>query len=423
VSVERPNLSLWRHRDFLLLWCGQAVNQFGSQVSWLAVPLVAIVTLHATKLEVAALSAAGALPLLVVSLPAGAVVDRTRRRRLVIACSAGCAVAMGSIPVASVFGHVTLVQLYAVAVAVGGMAVFFDSAAGVLPIVLVGRDRLVDANGKMNTARGLAEMAGPSTGGFLVGLLGAAGAVGIDAASYTFVAAALASMRFREPMPAPRPPGARFRAEITEGLRLVLTHPLLRVLVAANGLAIFLIAGVNSIWLLYVITELHWSVRAAGLVYGLSLIGGVLGSMGAKRLIDRIGMSKSMIFGVLFYAPLESVTPLVSPGLAGQWLVALAYTLLTAAGMVSVTATMSARQLICPPQMLGRMNATNRFLSQGLRFLGPLAAGGLATGIGLRRALFLLAGSTLFWALILMLSPIRTMREVPVHEADVNAIT
>ena len=409
--------SLWRHRDFLLLWSGQTVDQFGSQVSWLAVPLVAIVTLHASTFEVALLSAAGNLPLLLVSLPAGAVVDRTRRRPLMIICAAGCALAMGSIPLATVLGGVSVVQLYTVAFVVGSLSVFFDSAAGSLPFLLVGREQLVEANGRMNTARGLAEMAGPSAGGVLIGLLGAARAVGVDAGSYVFSAAMLVLMRFREPRPEPRPRDARLRTEIADGLRLVLTHPLLRVLVLANGIATFLLAGVSSLWLLYVITGLHWSVRAAGLVYGLSLIGGVIGSLFAKRLIDRIGMSRAIVLGAFLSAPLELVTPLAPHGLAGQWIVAVTFAALTGAGMVNVTATSSVRQLVCPPGMLGRMGASSRFLSQGLRFLGPVAAGALGTWLGLRPTLFLLAGSTLLCALVLFLSPVRTMREVPVHEA------
>ncbi len=418
---ENKGGSLWRHRDFVLLWSGQTVDQFGTQVSWLAVPMIAIVTLHASRFEVAALSAAGALPVLLVSLPAGAIVDRTRRRPLMIVCAVGSAVAMGSVPLASLLGRVTLLQLYAVAVAVGAFGVFFAAAAGSLPFLLLGPEQLVDANGRMNTARGLAEMAGPSAGGVLVGLLGAARAVGIDAASYVFSALMLVAMRFREPAPEARPPGARLRTEVAEGLRLVLGHPLLRVVVTANGIASFLLAGVNALWLLYVITGLHWSVRAAGLVYGLSLVGGILASMFAKGIIDRIGMSRAVILGAFLSAPLELVTPLVSPGLAGQWIVGVTFAALTAAGMVNMTATMSLRQLICPPDMQGRMSATNRFLAQGLRFLGPLVAGGLGTWIGLRPTLVLLAGSTLLWSVTLFLSPIRTMREVPVHEAYVEA--
>jgi MFS family permease len=414
---ERSKVSLWRHRDFALYWTGQTVDQFGTQISWLAVPLLAITALHATKFEVAALAAVGSLPALVVSLPAGVLVDRTRRRPLMIASGLVAAAAMGSIPLLNAVGHVTLVQLYLVTFLVGALSVLFDSAAQSLPPLLVGGDRLLDANGKLNTARGLAEMAGPSAGGFLVGLLGAARAITVDAFSYVFVAAMLIVMRFREPKPEPRHPDARFRTEIAEGFHLVLKNPLLRVIVLANGVVTFLLGGFNALWLLYVITVLHWSVRAAGLVYGLSLIGGIAGGVVAKALIDKFGINKVVVLGAFLSAPLEMVTPLAPHGLAGQWLVGLTFTVLVCAGMLAQTATMSVRQLVCPPDMLGRMSATNRFLSQGLRFLGPLLAGGLATWIGLRPTMLILAGLTVSHALIYTLSPFRTMREIPVHQA------
>lgn len=414
---ESTEVSLWRHRDFVLFWSGQTVDQFGSKISWLAVPLIAIVTLHATKFDVAALAAAGSLPQLVVSLPAGAVVDRVRRRPLMIGCALGCAVAMGSIPFAAAVGHVTLAQLYAVAFTVGTLSVFFTAAAATLPLLLVGREDLVDANGKTNSARGLAEMTGPSVGGFLVGLMGAARAVGIDAFSYVFAAVTLLAMRLREPKPEPRRPEARLTSEMAAGIRLTMRHPLLRTIVLANSLVSFLLAGVSAIWLLYVLTDLHWSVRTAGLVYGLTLIGGVVGGLYSKRVTDRLGMNTAMILGCFLSAPLEIATPLAPHGPAGVWLIAAAFTVLTAVGMVNSTAMASVRQLVCPPDMLGRMGATTQFFSGGLMFLGPLAAGAAATWIGLRPTLFVFTGLTLFWGLILLLSPIRTMRDVPVHAA------
>jgi hypothetical protein len=269
----------------------------------------------------------------------------------------------------------------------------------------------------MNTARGLAEMAGPSIGGFIVGMVGAARAVTTDAASYLVSAATLTSMRFREPEPTPRGQETRFRTELAEGLGFVLRQPVLRALSPSGAITTFLLRGVGSLWLLYVIRDLHWSVRAAGLVYGLSLAGGVAGSVAAKSVVSRIGMGPAMILGALLSAPFELVTPLVSPGLAGQWIVALVFTSLTAAGMIYATAAGTARQLLCPPDMLGRMNRSSRFLQMGLLPLGPLAAGGLGTWIGLRPALPVLAGATLPSPVILSVSPVRTMREIQADQA------
>ena len=248
--MRTPGGNLWKQRDFV---AGvKTIDQLGSQVSWLALPLVAIVTLHASAFEVAALGAAGALPVLVVSLPAGAVVDRVRRRPLMIGCAVGCAVAMGSIPLAPIVGHVTLVQLYVVAVVVGSLTVVFDAAAASLPLLLVGRERLVEATGRMNTARGIAEMAGPSAGGFLVGVLRAAGG---QESTRSWPDAGTLALMAREPKPDAA--AGRGSLEIGQGLRLVLRHQLLHALALADAVTTFLLAGVNAFWLLYVITVLH----------------------------------------------------------------------------------------------------------------------------------------------------------------------
>lgn len=413
--------SLWRHRDFLLYWTGQTVDQFGSQITWLALPLVAITVLRASTFEVAALAAASSLPVLLVSLPAGALADRVRRRPVMIACALLAAAATGSIPLADSFGDLTLGQLYVVTFVVGGLSVAFDAAAGAIPPLLLGGDRVVDANGKLNVARGLAELAGPSAGGVLVGLAGAARAITVDAFTYVFSALTVALMRFRELPPEPRHAEASFRRDVRDGLRLVVRHPLLRTIVTANAVTTFLLAGVSSLWLLYVIGTLHWTTLAAGLVYGLSLVGGVAGGIIAEPLLGRVGVNKVVLVGALMSAPLEMVTPLAPHGPAGPWVVGVAFTVLTCAGMVTQTATMSVRQLVTPPELLGRMTATNRFLSQGLRFLGPLAAGACAAAFGVRDTLLVFAGLTCSYALIYALSPFRTMREIPRHEAYATA--
>lgn len=139
-SPEPPRTSggsLWRHRDFLLYWTGQTVDQFGSQITWLALPLVAITLLHASTFEVAALSAASSLPVLLVSLPAGALADRVQRRPVMIACALLAAAATGSIPLADAAGHLTLGQLYLVTFVVGALSVAFDAAAGAIPPLLL----------------------------------------------------------------------------------------------------------------------------------------------------------------------------------------------------------------------------------------------------------------------------------------------
>lgn len=417
LPVEAPPAPapVWRERDFVLLWTGRTVDLFGSQVSWLALPLVAIALLHASAFQVAALGAVGALPGLLFSLPAGVLADRVPRRPLMIAAALGSAVLMGSVPVVAAAGRMTLAQLYGVSFLAGTLGVVYDCAASAMPLLLVGRERLAAANGRMTAARTLAEMAGPSLGGLLVGLLGAARAVAFDAGSFLFSAATAALLRQREPPRAPAPePTARprFRAELAAGLRLVTGSPLLRTLAASNTLVAFLLRGVSSVWLLYVVRSLHWSVHTAGLVYGLSLIGGVVGGWTAERVVARLGLSRTLITTALLSAPLELGTPLAGPGPAGPWVVGLLFTASTLAGAVNLTAAGTAVQLTAPTDQLGRVSGAMSFFANALRPLGPLAAGALATAFGLRTALIVLAGATLLWPLLLSLSPLTR----PTHE-------
>src|SRR5215212_6430306 len=180
--------SLWHHRDFLRLWTGDSISQIGTMVSLIAMPLLAIKVLDATPFEVGLLSTFETLAFLLVGLPAGAWVDRLRRRNVLIVGDVGRAVLLGSLPVAWYFDVLTLVQLYAVALAAGVLTVFFDVAYQSYLPTLVGRDHLVEGNAKLEASRAVSAIAGPSIGGGLVQALTAPYALLVDAASYLWSA-------------------------------------------------------------------------------------------------------------------------------------------------------------------------------------------------------------------------------------------
>lgn len=183
----------------MLLWGGQTVSQVGSQVTVLALPLVAIVALKATTLEVGLLSATVTSAYLLVALPAGVLADRVSKRRLMLLCDAAQFVIIGSVPLAQAAGVLTLGQLYAVALSASVFsALFLVAYTGYLPAI-VDRERLVDANGKLATTQSVAQIAGPGLGALLVGLFGAARAMTTDALSYVVSAVCLVSIRGREP--------------------------------------------------------------------------------------------------------------------------------------------------------------------------------------------------------------------------------
>ncbi|MDX6243382.1 MAG: hypothetical protein QOE76_1105, partial [Frankiales bacterium] len=191
--------SLLRQRDFRLLWAGQGVSEFGSAITMVALPLAAVVTLNASPLQVGLLDAATTAAFLLVGLPAGALVDRRRRRPVLMRADLGRALLFGSIPVAAAFGVLTLAQLFVVALFGGLLRVFFDVAYQSYLPALVARDQLVQGNSTLMATEATAQVAGPGVGGALVGAIGAAATMTIDAVSYLVSFVSLALIRRPEP--------------------------------------------------------------------------------------------------------------------------------------------------------------------------------------------------------------------------------
>src|SRR5437764_3222133 len=193
-----PHGGLWRHADFLKLWSAQTVSQFGSAVSQVALPLVAVLSLHATAFQVAALSTVEFLPFLLFTLPAGVWVDRLPRRPILVIGDAGRALALGSIPFVAAVGHLTLVQLYVAGFVTGTLTVFFDVAYQSYLPSLVEREQLVDGNSKLEVTRSGAQVAGPGLAGLLIKLATAPYAILVDTASFLFSGGFLLAIGKRE---------------------------------------------------------------------------------------------------------------------------------------------------------------------------------------------------------------------------------
>ena len=274
---------LWRHRDFLLLWSGQTVSQIGSQVTILALPLVAIVVLRATALEVGLLSAAATSAYLLVALPAGVVADRVSKRRVMIGCDLASVAVIGWVPVAQLTGVLTLGQLYAVALLASSLSAFFlVSYTSYLPS-LVDREQLVDGNGKLATTQSVALVAGPALGALLVGLAGAAQAMAGDAISFAVAAACLFLIRRREPRPGRAGPErrSRFWPQLREGLAYVLREPILRKSAAWNGTANFFVIMVETLGPVFLIRTVHLRPAYVGGLLALGAFGGIAGGLAA----------------------------------------------------------------------------------------------------------------------------------------------
>jgi MFS family permease len=423
-TSTRPE-TLWRHRDFLLLWGSQTVSEIGSQVTVLAVPLVAVLVLKATTLQIGLLTSAEVSAYLLVSLPAGAIVDRVAKRRLMIWCDAARLVAIGSVPVAAAFGALTLGQLYAVALVTGLFSVFFSVAyPSYLPTLLT-RDQLMDGNGKLGTTQSFAQIAGPGLGAALVGAFGPASAMVVDAASYAASAGGIWAISRPEPRPAARQvPGERprLRTQIRDGLAYLARDPILLKAVAWSGSANFFVVMVEALGPVFLVRTLHLRPGYVGLLLALGAVGGVVGGLSAGALSRRIGSARISWLSMTVFSLPGLLIPAARPG---WWvlLFALGWMSWTFSSTVCNIALLSYRQATTPPKLLGRVNAAARWINWGTLPLGGLAGGVLGTALGVRTTLWIAAVGGCSAGLWLFCSPLRGLRDIPktVPEATLMA--
>jgi MFS family permease len=408
--VRRPG-GLWQHRDFLWLWSSQTVSQFGSQVSVLALPLVAIVILGESAFAVALLGTVEFLPFLLFSLPAGVWVDRLPRRPMLVAADVVRAAALITVPIAYWLDALTIWQLYVVGFAVGVGTVFFDVAYQSYLPSLVARDDLSEGNSKLEISRSAAQLGGPGLGGVLISILTAPVAVAADAISFVVSALLVSRIRAGERRPA-REERRSLLSELWEGLRYVLRHEYVRGMAASVAIFNFFGNVGGSIILVYLVRDLGLSAATIGLVLGLGNVGFLAGAFVAKRVQARLGVGRTIV-GSMALSPFGLLlVPLATRETAAPLLVASGAIVGFAVVLYNVSA-ISLMQAITPDRLLGRMNASRRFLVWGVIPLGSLTGGALATTIGLRPTLFVGAIGASLAILPLLFSPVRSLQRVP----------
>jgi MFS family permease len=415
--MRRASGPLWAHRDFLKLWTGQSISEFGSQISQLAIPWVALVTLNATAFEVASLGTVEFLPFVLFTLPAGVWVDRLRRKSVLIVGDVGRAILLSSIPVAYVIGHLTLTQLYVVGFLVGIHTVFFDVAYQTYLPEIVDRDSLIEGNSKLNVTSSGAQLAGPGAAGGLIALVTAPYAILVDAVSFLVSGAFTASIRARAAEPEEPVVRRHLMVELWEGLRYVLRHRLLFPQAMSTGVSNFFSNVLFSIIIVYAHRKLGMSSGSIGLSFSLAAVGWMIGASQADRFRRWLGVGGATIFGAALSGPGALVVAFTPKSFPVPVLVAGAAIMGFGAVVYNIQ-QVSLRQAICPPRLQGRMNASMRFLVWGTMPIGSLTGGAIAATAGLRTALFVGAIGGFTSILPIVFSPIRSLREFPGAEAD-----
>ena len=417
-------LGLLQQRDYLKYWSASTVSLFGTQVSQLAIPVIAVLLLDATPFEVGLLATVEMLPWIFFTLPAGVWVDRLPRRRILIGGDLGRAIVLGSIPVAWGLGVLTIWQLYLVGFANGVLTVFFDVAdQSYLPTV-VDREELVEGNAKLQVSASAAQILGQPIGGSIIALVSAPFAVTIDALSY--VGSATLISRVKRVEASRTGPGGEggdaparsgMRTEMAEGLRYVLGNPILRSIAACTGSSNLCTNIVFAVFAVYVYRDLGLSPAAIGLVGGIAGFGILAGALIANRLATRFGVGRTIVGSALLYGPAGLLIPL-APADAPIPFFAAAMFLSGALAIVYNVNQVSLRQAITPERLLGRLNGTMRFLVWGTMPIGSLLGGILATVLGTHEAIWIGSILLVFTFVPLLFSPVLGLQKIPPQAID-----
>jgi MFS family permease len=410
-----PTRSVFRHRNFRLLWVGETASSLGSSVTGIALPLVALTELHAGVIAVSLLSAAAWLPWVVIGLPAGAWVDRLRRRPVMMIADIASLALFASVPVAVWLDALTMTQLLAVALLTGVAKVFFATAYRSYLPTLLEADELVEGNSRLFGSDSAASVVGPGLGGVLAQAVGAAIGLLADAASFAVSLFCLSRTDADEaPVARTRRP---LRREIAEGLRFVASDRLLRMLVVFGGAANLVLTAYDAIAVVFLVRELGLSSSAAGLMLAVGSVGGVCGALLAPVLARRLGTARALLLCKVGTAPLGLLIPLADSG----W--RLAFFAVGAMGMVGGVVGGNVisggfMQAYCPPALMGRVTTSMQVVNFGTIPIGAVVGGLLAAHVGFRPALWIVFAGFVAFSAVLLAAPIRGRRDLPTRAPE-----
>ncbi len=412
------NSPLWSNNAFVRVWAAASISIFGSLITRIALPLVAILTLDAGAIEIAVLRSMDLAAALIVGLVAGAWVDRLRRRPVLIWADLGRAALLGIIPISYLLGTLALWQLLAVAAAAAVLTTFFDAADNAYLPTIVERERLLEANSALAASGSVAEFAGFGISGILVQLFTGPITIVINAVTYLVSAMLLLTVRHEEAPPPPHEDREPVFDEIRHGIRLVRHDPVLRAFAGAQMLMSMLWGVFGATWFLFAIDELGVSPALVGIVAGVGGASSFIGAIVASRSTRRWGIGPVAIVAMLLSALGNLFIPLAPAGLpliAVACLVAQQLIADSAITVYDVTET-SVRQALVADRELGRVASTFQVLSAGAQLFATIGAGLLAEVIGLRATSFLAPLGGLVAGAILYRSPVRTLLVLPVSD-------
>ncbi|HMI82295.1 MAG TPA: MFS transporter [Solirubrobacterales bacterium] len=413
--LSTPSL-LRANRGFRDFWTGQTISLFGDQISLLAIPLLAALELDAGPAQMGMLTAAALVPNLLFSIHLGAWVDRrSHRKQLLIATDLGRALLLLTIPVAALFGALSLAQLYVVAFAAGSLGVLFQVAYNVVFVALLDRDEYIEGSSLLNGSRAVSSVAGDGTAGLLVQLFTAPFALLVDAFSYLASAFFVNRADAVEPATEQTPePGG-----LAAGGRFIARTPLIRASLLASATLNLFNTAFYALLVLYATQHLGISAGALGLALAVGGFGSLIGAMLTRRLSSRFGLGKTLVVAfVLTPAPLLIVPMAAGAPHFSVALLALAE-FFNGLGVMVLDVGLGALYAALVPDLLrARVSGAFLLVNYGVRPIGALAGGLLAAAIGLQPTMWIAAIGALAGVLWLLPSPMPRLRDLPRTAVD-----
>lgn len=401
---------LWGNGDFLKLWLGETVSQVGTQVTILALPLTAIILLRATPEQLGILTAVQFMPVLVITLFAGAWLDGHRRRPALIVSNLGRALLLGIVPLLSALGVLAMAHLYAIAFLAGLLTALFDVAYLVYVPTLVVPSQLVGANAKLQASYSTAQIAGPGLGGVLVQVLTAPVAILADAVSYVLAAFSLVWIRCLEPAPDARFHLSSTWSDIKQGFLSTLRDPLLLPMVTQAALFNLSERVVMTLYLLYGVRNLHLSAGALGVILAMGGFGALTGTLIARRVGQSFETGRILVASMMISSAALALVPAAGGSRVTASVVLVAGFVLYGLGLTVFNVyAISLRQAVVPGPLLGRVIATYRFVSFGTIPLGGLLGGFLGQVFGVRAAMAIAVGALITASIAFGFTRVRTV--------------
>ena len=406
---------IWRLANYRYLWGAATISSFGSQITSIAIPLLAAVTLNASALQMGILAAAQNAAVPVFGLFAGVLADRRRRMPLLVFADLARALLLISIPLSWWTGHLSVTLLVIVSFLSGAFGVIFDVTRQSIIPSMVEREQLVDANGKVYLSETAADLTGPGLAGVMVQLFGAPASILADAISYLASALLLMRMKLEERIATSTPWSVRIVGrEIAEGYRAFVSIPILRTMSFSVAAGNLFENARNAVLILFMTRELDFSASWVGIIYAIGGAGFFVGALLPGQAANRLGLGRAITFGLILLWIGDVLFPFAGgPKLAAAAILATAMFIFGVGGSIFDINQFSLRQAVTPDQVRGRANATIRVLVRGIAPIGALIGGIIAEAYGIRAALIFAAFSSPASLLILARSPIPKLKTMP----------